>query len=108
MKQKFLDLEQQRTNQIFELENLPIINATPEEMYRIAEVNPNLFGVKYTRWGCNFKCIKCNVPNMTLIFEEGKEKKCTGCGKLFTVKINVTKDNTCFDLLKELRKEKGE
>ena len=60
MKQKFLDLEQQRTNQIFEIEKLPIINATPEEMYRIAEVNPNLFGVKYTRWGCNFKCVKCN------------------------------------------------
>jgi len=52
--------------------------------------------------------VKCNVPNMTLIFEDGTEKKCTGCGKLFTVKINVTKDNTCFDLLKELRKEKGE
>lgn len=50
----------------------------------------------------------CHTPNQTPIFEDGTEKKCTGCGKLFTVKINVTKDNTCFDLLKELRKEKGE
>ena len=49
--------------------------------------------------------VKCNVPNMTLIFEEGKEKKCTGCGKPFTVKINATKDNTCFELLQQLRNE---
>lgn len=60
MKQKFLDLEQQRVNQIFELEKLPIINATPEELYRIAEINPKLFSTKYTRWGCVFKCVKCN------------------------------------------------
>ncbi len=53
-------LEQQRTHHIFEKEKLSIINATPEEMHRIAEVNPKLFGTKYTRWGCQFKCVKCN------------------------------------------------
>jgi len=58
--QKLLQEEQIRTHHIFEKEKLPIISATPEEMYRIAEINPNLFRTKYTRWGCHFKCVKCN------------------------------------------------
>ena len=51
--------------------------------------------------------VKCNVPNMTLIYEEGKNKKCTGCGKSFKVKIKVSKDQPCYDLLEEIRKDQG-
>ena len=51
--------------------------------------------------------VKCNIPNMTLIYEEGKEKKCTGCGKPFKVEITVTKDQPCYDLLEEIKKDQG-
>ncbi len=48
----------------------------------------------------------CNVPNMTPIFEDGQKKFCTGCKKEFTVKLVVSEEQPCHELLEELRKEK--
>ncbi len=56
----------------------------------------------------NGRPVTCNVPNMTLIYEEGKNKKCTGCGKPYKVVIPVSKDQPCYDLLEEIKKDQGE
>jgi len=60
IKQELLLLEQKRAVDIFEKENISITGATVEELYKLAEINPKLFGTKYARWGCVFKCVKCN------------------------------------------------
>lgn len=59
-KQKLLLLEQKRALDIFDNENISITGATVEELHKLAELNPNLFSTKYARWGCQFKCVKCN------------------------------------------------
>jgi len=59
-RQKLLLLEQKRALDIFDKEHISITGATVEELHKLAEINPNLFSTKYARWGCQFKCVKCN------------------------------------------------
>lgn len=51
-----------------------------------------------------YDCPKCKHKNLVTIFEDGKKSICNGCKKEFTITLQVSKDQSCYDLLKQIRK----